>query len=245
MRKFFPAILACLTPVGAALAADLPPRAAVKVVPVATYGSPFYLIFQAGAGASSNQNELTIPGLAIQGASPKEWPTGFLLGTGVGIETSVTPIGKFQGELKVNYDFTAASFGCSPLPGAGCAGHMRNGLLLQEMLYWSPVVAPLSFTGWQWTQGVGVYGGVGAAQRRLDVCLSNFDGTNTCDSAWLAGLDLGAKVEIPITSSVKARITYDWVDYQHRVVHVDSLVFTSAFSPDKEHLFLAGLDFHF
>lgn len=248
MRKIYLLTLACLIPAGAVHAADLP--RAVKIAPAAApaaYG-PFYLIGQAGVGASESQNRLTIPGLNIQGASPKEWPTGIPVGLGLGLETSITPVGKFELELKANYDFTAASFGCSgiaSLAGIGCAGHMRNGLLLQEMVYWSPVVAPLSFTGWQWTQQVGVYGGVGAGERQINVCLNNLNGTDTCDSAWLTGLDVGAKVEIPITTSVRARLTADWLRYDHQISHVASPVFTTVFDPQAEWLFMAGLDFHF
>lgn len=242
-RRFL-ATLACLTLAGAAHAADLPVRVVKASAPVVAGYGPFYILGAVGAGASSSQNDLTIPGRLVQGSDPKQWPTGFLIELGFGVE-ALTPIGKVQGELRTNYDFTAASFGC--VATFGCMGHTRNGWLFQEMAYWSPIAAPLSFTKWQWAQSLGLYAGVGAAERQLNVCVNTnlFAGPSVCDTAWLTGLDVGAKVEIPLTEYVKARITADWVNYDHRIVPAASPVFTSAFKAENEWLFAAGLDWHF
>lgn len=243
MHKALATLLSVLA-VGAAQAADLPAKAPLRAqAPAAAPYGPLYIITAVGAGVSGNQNDLTIPGIVVQGASPKQWPTGFLATVGAGVE-AVTPIGKAQFELLANYDFSAASFGC--MPTVGCLGRNRNGLLFQEMVYYSPIAAPLSFTGWQWAQTVGFYGGAGAAEKQLNVCLSNLvTPGEVCDNAWLTGLDAGAKMEIPITSTVKARITYDYLHYDHRIVHDMTPVFTSGFTAQDEHLLRAGLDFHF
>jgi len=243
MKKLLLATV-CTLVANSAYGADLPPKPLPTKAPAAVSTFPIYAFIGAGVGFSAQRNELTIPDLEVSGSTPKQWPTGFVAGGGLGV-TANTAIGRFDVEGRANYDFTRASMGC--IPAAGCMGYSKNSWLFQEMVYWAPLTStPLSFTGWSWTSYVQILPGVGMAQRSVTACMVQLDGSIPCDTKWLNGLDVGVKVEVPLGNTQwAARVTYDYMLYNNEIRHANSPIFTNAFKAQDEQLVMAGLKFGF
>jgi len=107
-----------------AAAADVPKKAAA---PAATSTSPLYVFVHGGAGITSTQSEIALPGFAT--GSPKVWPAGAMIGGGVGYLSSIGPL-SFGVEAEANYDFTHASVGCVGL--LPCLGSSKNSWFFAE-----------------------------------------------------------------------------------------------------------------
>ena len=267
MAKFHTAahaiILAAVTGSITAFAADLPAKKAVlKAAPV-TAVSPFYGFLQAGVGFSTQQNDLTIPGVAVMG-SPKEYPSGMLIGGGFGVQAPTTGIGFLAAEMTVDYDFTRASTACTP--GFGCEGYSKNSFRLAQEVLWSPFPTPAQAAGilpsnaqpahWPvpitvsgtWTTNVMFLPKFGIAERSLDVCAGNLGGLlpAVCATRWLVGPTAGFQVRIPISAQADLKLDYDFDWYRTAINSANSPVFgTSTFVAQNEQIVKAGFAFHF
>lgn len=259
---FLAAIFLATLFVASAFAADIGAKKAVlKDAPVTTV-SPFYAFLQGGVGFSRQQNELTLPGLAVMG-SPKEYPTGMLLGGGVGIQAPSTGIGFLAVEMTVFYDFTRASTGCTP--GFGCEGYSKNSFRLAQEVLWSPLPTPAQAFGklpsnaqpahWPvpitvsgtWTTNVMILPKFGIAERSLDACATSLGGLGgVCDTRWLVGPTAGLQVRIPISAQADLKLDYNFDWYKTAINSVNSPIFgSSTFTAQNEQMFSAGFAYHF
>lgn len=237
------------TQYGPAIAADLPKRDLVKAAPIVA-SAPVYWFAQFGVGFSSQQNELTLQGFDFVNTvgTPKQIPTGFMAGAGVGVLAD-TIVGKAGFEAEVAYDFTRASIGCSP--GLGCTGYSKNSWFLAQKVLWAPFTAtPMAWTGWQWAQGLQLIPEAGIAERTLDACLLTSDGvTSACDTKWLVGWLVGVQARAPIGQSAFFKVEYNYIGYNQSVTHTDSPVFGVTFANtlknDYEQRLMAGVGGYF
>lgn len=250
-------------------AADLPAK---KVVPLQVAAAPaptlpIYAFAVGGVGWSMSENDLTLPGLAVQG-SPKEYPTGALVGGGIGIASVNSAIGYIGIQAEIDYMFTRASSGCVAV--LGCAGYSKNSWRFAQEIQWSPFPTPAQALGklpssaqpahWpipittvdSWTGSVMFLPAFGLAERSLDACATDIAATaggmnsTACDTRWMVGPSAGLDVRFPISPQLDAlaRIRYDW--YKTSINSQSSLVFgSSTFRAQNEFLGSFGIDYHF
>lgn len=262
MKKFFLIAALAALPMSA-FAADLPRSAVIPKAPPAPLVTPGWLygFIDTGMGWTAEKNSLVIDGFDVFGVNPHQYPTGWLVGGGLGADFGNTAIGSLGLEARVHYNFNRGSFGCGF--ETGCAGYTKNSWLFQGLVGWSPFGStPFAFTGWGWTQNLNAMIMGGVAGRTADACLFSFDGVpsvqaasngTVCDTKFLVGYDAGFKITAPLSAdrTWNFRVTFDYIGYNQEVVHKNSPVFTNetgvsgSLHTQHEMIGLIGIEKHF
>lgn len=258
MKRFL-AFLFLVAGIAPAMAADLPPKAAVpvKMASVAV-ASPFYVFIHGGAGFTDVQNDIALEGVAT--GSPKLWPAGFMAGGGLGYLSSIGPLSVGL-EAEADYDFTRASVGCTGV--APCLGQTKNSWFFAEKVLFGitidqifgrvpgaaqpanwpvPITVPAGFASNMMLLGV-----IGAAQRNVDLCAMDLTtGSSLCGSQWKNGLLTGAQARFAVSPNVSVRVEYDYILFNQTFTPVQSVpLFANTVAAKDEQRVMAGFNVSF
>jgi hypothetical protein len=270
MRKFLLASVFAIAGIGPVIGADLPVKAPLRsaIAPVSV--SPFYLDIFGGGGWSQVENELTILGTS-QGPI-KAFPTGLLVGAGIGARWNLNPL-VVGIDASAAYNFSKAGVGCGPdvavITGNQCLGYRKDGLLFQQggelginlgTLFgyiptgaqpanWPvPITVPASVMG---NLTATVRGGI--AERDLTMCATAIDITGTisqpCGSKFVIGPYVGGKIGAAISQNVEAYVRVDHIFWNSSFTPAQdprvSAIFANSTRATGETLAVAGIAVHF